>query len=469
MADIRNRAFAAHGAGSTVVALFLALAPCVVAGAQPATTTPDLRPAGSETVPAPADLANLEALYRTLHANPELSLHEEKTAARIAHELGEAGFAVTEHVGGFGVVGVLANGPGPTVLVRTELDALPVAEATGLPYASAVKTKDDSGHEVSVMHACGHDVHMTVLVGTARALAAARAAWSGTLVMIAQPAEERGLGAKAMLDAGLFTRFPRPQYCLALHVSPTLPAGTVGVVSGYAFANVDSVDLVIRGVGGHGASPHKVKDPVVLAAEVVVALQTLVSREMDPTEPAVVTVGSIHGGATYNVIPDDVHLQITVRSYAPATRTALLAGIERIARGIAQAAGVPPDRMPLFHLAEGFTPSLYNDPVLAERLMRRWRAAIGAANVSSLKPEMIGEDFSLYGLAEPRVPICMFRLGSVAPERVAEAAQSGASLPSLHSSAYRPEPAPTIATGVRAMSEAVLELLESHARAAAGP
>ncbi|HUK13996.1 MAG TPA: amidohydrolase [Thermoanaerobaculaceae bacterium] len=413
---------------------------------------------------APADL---EVLYRDLHSHPELSLREERTAARIAGELAAAGFAVTEHVGGHGVVGVLANGAGPTVLVRTDMDALPVVEATGLPYASSVKATDDQGREVGVMHACGHDAHMTVFVGTARALAAARGRWRGTLVMIGQPAEERGLGAAAMLADGLYTRFPRPDLALALHVSPSLPVGSVGFVPGYAFANVDSVDLTVRGMGGHGASPHRTKDPIVIAAEIVTALQTIVSRATDPTTPAVVTVGSIHGGTTYNIIPDEVRLQITVRSYAPEVRQAILAAIERIARGIALAAGVPADRMPTVKLAEGFTPAVYNDPALVARLAARLRTVLGADHVVELKAEMIGEDFARYGLLEPRIPICMFRLGSVDPARIAESERSGTPLPALHASNFAPSPAATIATGVTAMTEAVVELLAPGAVAPA--
>jgi amidohydrolase len=405
------------------------------------------------------ELPDLQQLYVQLHAAPELSLHEEKTSARVAQELGRLGFAVTEHVGGYGVVGVLRNGNGPTVLVRTDMDALPVVETTGLPYASTVRVKDDQGREVGVMHACGHDAHMTVFLGTARVLASLRDAWHGTLVMIGQPAEERGLGARAMLDDGLFSRFPRPDFCVAEHVTPALAAGQVGFVEGYAFANVDSVDVTIRGLGGHGASPNKTRDPVVMAAQFVNALQTIVSRRIDPVDPAVVTVGSIHGGATYNVIPDEVRLQLTVRSYAPEVRKEILDDIERIARGVAEANGVPADRMPMVKLAEGFTPSLYNDPALTRRLAAALRTALGDANVVALKPEMVGEDFAAYGLAEPRIPICMYRLGSGDPEALRASERGGTPLPALHSSRYAPVPGPTITAGVTAMSAVVLDLL----------
>ena len=325
---------------SILCVLTAVLIAAAAALAAPPGTTPDR--AVSSLVAR--ELTDLEHLYVQLHAAPELSLREEKTSARIALELSGRGFAVTEHVGGYGVVAVLRNGPGPTVLVRTDMDALPVTEATGLPFASTVKARDEQGREVGVMHACGHDAHMSIFIGTARVLAGLRERWHGTLVMIGQPAEERGLGAKGMLDAGLFTRFPRPDVCLALHVTPALPVGAVGAVEGYAFANVDSVDVTMRGVGGHGARPHVTRDPVVMAAQFVMAIQTIVSRRMDPTEPAVVTVGSIHGGAASNIIPDEVRLQLTVRSYAPEARRLILAEIERFARGVAAAADVPADR-----------------------------------------------------------------------------------------------------------------------------
>jgi amidohydrolase len=417
----------------------------------------------AETGAVPAlisrELPSLLRLYEQLHANPELSLQEERTSARMAEELSRLGFEVTPHVGGYGVVGVLRNGSGPTVLVRTDMDALPVVEGTGLPYASTVKAKDGQGREVGVMHACGHDAHMTVFVGTARVLTAMRDRWRGTVVMIAQPAEERGLGAKGMLDAGLFTRFPRPDFCIAEHVTPSLAAGQVGVVEGYAFANVDSVDVTIRGLGGHGASPSRTKDPVVIAAQFVNALQTIVSRRIDPVDPAVVTVGSIHGGTTYNVIPDEVRLQLTVRSYAPEVRRQILEEIERIARGVAEGAGVPADRMPTVTLPEGFTPALYNDPALTRRLAGAWRQALGDDNVVSLRPEMVGEDFAFYGLVEPRIPICMFRLGTSDAEALRQSERSGTPLPALHSSRYAPVPDPTIRTGITAMTAAVIDVL----------
>jgi len=437
---------------AVVLAAVLTVAPAS-APAQPGSAS-----AGAVPALVAQELPDLLQLYEQLHANPELSLREERTSARIAEELSRLGFAVTQRVGGYGVVGVLRNGAGPVVLVRTDMDALPVTEGTGLPYASTVRARDEQGREVGVMHACGHDAHMTVFLGTARVLAAVRDRWHGTLVMIGQPAEERGLGAKGMLDDGLFSRFPRPDFCVAEHVTPSLAAGQVGVVEGYAFANVDSVDVTIRGLGGHGASPSKTKDPVVMAAQFVNALQTIVSRRIDPVDPAVVTVGSIHGGTAYNIIPDEVRLQLTVRSYAPEVRRQIIEEIERIARGVAEGAGVPADRMPTVKLAEGFTSALYNDPALTRRLATALRQALGEANVVALKPEMVGEDFAAYGLADPRIPICMFRLGTSDPEAIRES-QHGGPLPGLHSSRYAPVPGPTIRTGVTAMSTAVLDLL----------
>jgi hippurate hydrolase len=374
---------------------------------------------------------------------------------------------VTENVGdygvpgrtSYGVVAVLENGPGPTVMVRTDLDGLPVVENTGLPYASRVKT-EANGVEVGVMHACGHDLHMTSFLGTARLLSRLRDHWSGTLVLIGQPAEERGSGAKAMLDGGLYTRFPKPDYAVALHTNAAIPAGTIGYREGYALANVDSVDITIRGAGGHGAYPHTTKDPIVIAAEVVMALQTIVSREVAPIDPAVVTVGSFHAGTKHNIIPDQAHLQLTVRSYKPEVRRKVLAAIERITRGIAVAAGVPEDRAPIVKIAqEEYTPSTYNDPELTRRLAPVLQQALGSQNVIEVDPVMGGEDFSRYGL-DTGVPIFMFWLGAVDPARHREAQEKGLTLPSLHSSGFAPLPETAIRTGVKAMTAAALNLLE---------
>ena len=406
------------------------------------------------------EYASLEKLYTHCHAHPELSLREQNTAARLAEELKALGIEVTTGIGGHGVVGVLKNGAGPTILVRTDLDALPLKELTGVPYASTVRTTNDLGVEVDVMHACGHDVHITSLVGTARVLTQLKNRWSGTIVFIGQPAEERGAGARAMLKDGLFTRFPKPDYCLALHVSSDMAAGSVGVVEGFVLANVDSVDITMRGSGGHGAWPHKTKDPIVLAAQSIMAMQTIVSRETDPLESAVVTVGSIHGGTKHNIIPDEVKLQLTVRSFKDEVRAHTLEAIKRIVRGQALSAGIPEDRLPVVHVDEKeFTPATYNNPELARRIGGAFRELFGEKKVISRKPVMGGEDFSEFGRTADKIPICIFWLGSVEPERVAESERTGKLLPSLHSSLYRPVPKPTIKTGVTAMSAAVLELV----------
>ncbi|MBI3853279.1 MAG: amidohydrolase [Verrucomicrobia bacterium] len=397
-------------------------------------------------------------LYKHLHAHPELSFHEEKTSERIAQELKQAGFEVTTHVGGYGVVGVLRNGDGPTILVRTDMDALPVKEQTALPYASAVTAKNEQGNDVPVMHACGHDANMTCFIGTVRTLAQIKEHWRGTLVMIGQPAEERGGGARKLLADGLFKRFPRPDFCLALHDEAELPAGSIGFTPGYAMANVDSVDVTIRGVGGHGAYPHTTKDPVVLAAETVLALQTIVSREIQPGEPAVVTVGSIHGGTKHNIIPDEVRLQLTVRSYTDEVRKQTLDAIKRITRGLAIAAGMPEDRLPVVQLGDDFTPATYNDPALTGRVVGVFRSWLGKEHVIQRKPVMGGEDFGEYGRTEHKIPICMFFVGGVNPDAVKEHEQAGKPLPSLHSPLWAPFPEPTIKTGITAMTVAVLEL-----------
>jgi len=431
-------------------------------------TTVALGSAGQAASPAEANLAeavneeidSLFELYKHLHANPELSFKEDDTAAKLVSELEPIGFEVTTGVGGHGFVAVLENGPGPTVMVRTDLDALPVEEKTGLPYASEVKSVNQAGQEVYVMHACGHDVHMTSFIGTARLLSERKDEWGGTLVMIGQPAEERGAGSRAMLDDGLFERFPRPGYVLGMHVDAALETGRIGYNEGYVMANVDSVDITIRGVGGHGAYPHATKDPVVIAARVVMALQTIVSREVRPIDPAVVTVGSIHGGSKHNVIPDEVKLQLTVRSYTDETREQVLDAIERITLHTARSAGVPADREPEVELIKDeYTPALYNNPDLVGRIVPVWKEVLGEDRVVIREPEMGGEDFARYGRVEPKIPIFMFRVGAVAPERMKEAKEEGKPLPSLHSPLFRPEPRPTIKTGVRAMTAAALELL----------
>lgn len=413
-------------------------------------------------------LPSLVETYKYLHTNPELSYQEEKTSAYVAKELRALGFEVTERVGNYeqsgrvcyGVVAVLKNGNGPTVLVRTDLDALPLEEKTGLPYASKVKTKNDAGEEVSVMHACGHDLHMTSFLGTARMLSKMKNQWHGTLIMLGQPSEERGSGAVAMLKDGLYTRFPKPDFALALHDNASLPTGTIAFCEGYALASVTSVDITIRGVGGHGAYPHTTKDPVVVAAEVILALQTIVSRENSPFDPAVVTVGSIHGGTKHNIIPDEVHLKLTVRAYKEDVRKRILASIERITKGIAAAAGIPADRAPIVTVDESeFTASTYNNPNLTRRIAKALQSVLGKDHVINTEPVMGGEDFGALSL-DGKIPACIFWLGAVDPAKVEKSKQEGSQLPSLHSSQFAPLPEPAIRTGVKAMTSAVLDLMK---------
>ncbi len=406
------------------------------------------------------DADSLLALYKHLHANPELSFQEKETAKRISKELQDVGFEVTENVGGHGIVAVMKNGAGPTVMLRTDLDGLPVKEQTGLPYASKASATEQDGRQVSVMHACGHDIHMTAFVGAARELAKQRDRWQGTLMMIGQPAEERGAGAKLMLEDGLFERFPRPDFNLALHAHADLPAGQVSVVSGWALANVDSVDVTIFGVGGHGAYPQTTKDPIVIAASIIMNLQTLVAREINPVEPAVVTVGSIHGGAKHNVISDRVELQLTVRSFSDAVRDQLLSGIERIASSQAKSFGVAEDKLPEIKVKDEFTPSLWNDPDLSTDITAVLTDKLGKDNVQELDPVMGGEDFSRYGRQEPRIPSLLIWLGAVKPETFADARKNKTTLPSLHSPFFAPAPEKTIATGVTALTQAALSLLK---------
>lgn len=435
--------------------------PAVLLGASLLLATAPAAPAGGpEALHAQveAEYPSLETLYRYLHQHPELSFHETNTARRVGEEWERAGFTVTRGVGGHGIVGQLTNGPGPTVLLRTDLDGLPVKEQTGLPYASTVRTPDGQGNAVEAMHACGHDIHMTCLTGAARVLARTRDRWQGTVLLVGQPAEERGGGARAMIRDGLFSRFPKPDYGFALHCSASLLTGSVGWVEGYALANVDSVDVTIRGVGGHGAYPHTTKDPVVLAAQTVLALQTIVSREVTPGEPAVITVGSIHGGAKHNIIPEEVKLQLTLRSYNDAVREQQIAAIRRITQGLAAAAGLPEDRYPLVTVADEHTPATYNDPALTRKLAVALRACLGEELVVPQRPVMGGEDFGEFSRTTEKIPCAMFWLGAVSPEANRASLASGRPLPSLHSPFFAPAPEPTIKTGVTTLVAAVLEL-----------
>ena len=428
-----------------------------------------------------AEGKTLRQVYEYLHANPELSFQEKNSSAILAAEMKRLGFTVTtgvgdawtkaraqkeygkiqDGVGGYGVVAVLKNGDGPTIMIRADMDALPLTEKTGLPYASKLRDTSWSGETTGVMHACGHDIHMTTWIGTARELGARKGDWKGTLGMIAQPAEEIGLGALAMLEDGLFTRFPKPDKVIALHDHAALPAGELGIGSGYVMANVDSVDLKINGVGGHGAYPQDTKDPIVIGARIVSTLQTLVSREIPSGEPAVVTVGAFNGGFKHNIIPDDVEMQLTVRSFADATRDKLLKGIERIARAEAQAAGLDPQAGISLRVKDDFTPSLYNDPALVTRLSGVLQKIFPAPSLHPATPSMGGEDFARYGRTADKIPVMLLWLGAVKRDTYDAAQKPGAKgLPALHSSEFAPDPDPTLAAGVKAMTAAAIDLLK---------
>lgn len=409
------------------------------------------------------DMPSLMELYRDLHANPELSFQEFRTAAKLAAEARRLGFTVTEKVGQTGVVAVMRNGPGPVVMIRADMDGLPVIEQTGLPYASKIKGVSKSGVETGVMHACGHDTHMASWVGTARQLVASKDKWSGTLVMILQPAEEIGSGARAMLADGLYTRFPKPKYVIGFHDAAQFPAGVIGYSSGFALANVDTVDIKVKGVGGHGAYPHTTKDPIVLASRIVGSLQTLVSREIDPQDAAVVTVGSIHGGAKHNIISDEVTMLLTVRSYSDATRKMLLDGIRRIARGEAIAAGVPEDKMPEVIIADNeFTPATYNTPALTARMAALFKTRFGESRVIATPPVMGGEDFSeFYRADKANVESLIFWVGGVPQAQYDAAIKSGKGLPSLHSPFWAPDADKVISTATEAMTAAAMELMKN--------
>jgi amidohydrolase len=418
---------------------------------------------------AESELPSLFTIYKDLHAHPELSGREERSAAIVAKELRAVGCEVTENFGKYdnpnlkcyGVIGLMKNGSGPTVLVRTDLDALPVEEQTGLPYASKVVTKNDEGKDVHVMHACGHDFHMSAFVGVARILAKLKDQWHGTIVFVGQPAEEAVGGAKALLKDGLYTKFPKPDFALGFHDNAQMQTGHIGVTEGYTYACVDSINITVRGVGGHGAYPHKTKDPIVVSAEIINALQTIASRENNPVDPIVVTVGSIHGGTKHNIIPDEVKMQLTVRTYKAEVRQQVLAAIERITKGIATTAGIPADRAPIVEvLKDQTTPATYNNPELTKRLVAVWKKSLGAENVEAPDPTMGGEDFSEFSLPDHSIPAVDFHVGAVDPAKIAASKKTGESLPSLHSSKFAPIPEPTIKLGVIAMTDAVLELMK---------
>jgi hippurate hydrolase len=422
--------------------------------------------------PAPAladsvkqQLPSLTETYKHLHRNPELSRHEEQTSAFLAGELRKLGYAVTEHVGryedgsqAFGVVAVMENGAGPRLLIRTDMDALPVEEKTGLDYTSTIKTKDAQGQEVGVMHACGHDLHMTVLLGTARELAAHKNLWHGTVMLIGQPSEEVVLGATAMLADHLYERFGRPDYILAEHDINDVPAGSIALKGGPFMASSTSLNVTMRGIGGHGSRPEEGKDPIVLAAEFVLVAQTIVSRQVDPLQPAVLSVGTIHGGTKNNIIPDEVTMGLSLRSYSMAQRDQMIADIRRTAKGLAVAYGIPEDRMPTVSIAES-TPVTYNDPALTERVRASAVKALGANRVLDAKPQMGSEDVGRFTL-EGKIPEVMFRLGAADPARLEESHKTGVPLPNIHSALFAPVYAEAIPTGVTAMTAIALDLLK---------
>ena len=406
------------------------------------------------------DMDDLMTLYRDLHANPELSGQESETGVKLANRLKTMKFDVTEKVGGTGVVAVMKNGSGPVLLIRADMDGLPVTEQTGLPFASKVRAKTAEGVDTGVMHACGHDTHMTAFIETAKLLSARKDQWKGTLVMILQPAEETGKGARAMLEDGLYNRFPRPTHAIAFHDAANLEAGKIGYTPGYALANVDSVDIVVKGMGGHGAYPQATKDPIVLGARIVTTLQTLVSREQDPQDPAVVTVGSFQSGTKHNIIPDEAKLQLTVRSYSDETRAKLIKGIERIARGEAIAAGISEDRMPVVSVKDEFTPSTYNPPEFAEQMATLLRGHFAQDQVVKTPPVMGGEDFGRYYRADKNINSFIFWVGGVPADQMAKAAAGQLSLPSLHSPFWAPEADKVVATASEALTVLALDILK---------
>jgi hippurate hydrolase len=426
----------------------------------------------SSLIPAPAsaatlneairaDMPQLMDLYRDMHANPELSMQEVRTPAKLAPMMRKLGFEVTEHVGGTALVAVMRNGPGPVLMLRADMDALPVKEQTGLPFASKAMGKLPDGTETPLMHACGHDTHIAAWFGIARRLAAMKGQWSGTLVMNLQSGEETGEGAKAMLNDGLYTRFPKPNTVFAFHDSAIIPAGMIGLTPGYTTASVDNVDVLVRGVGGHGASPQSTKDPVVLASRIVVALQTLVSREKNPLDPAVLTVGSFQAGNKHNVIPDDAKLQITVRTYKPEVRKLLLDGIARIARGEAISAGLPDNRMPVVTIREGqHTPATFNTEKLANHTLDLFRSHFGADRTTVLQPFMVGEDVGRYWLNDPSVEGTLFWVGGVPRAKWDAAGGDTTKLPSLHSPLWAPDAEAVISTGTEAMTVAALDVVK---------
>ena len=404
---------------------------------------------------------DLLSLYKDLHANPELSYQEFETSEKLANLLESIGYEVTRNVGGNGVVALLKNGNGKNIMFRADMDGLPVEEKTGARYASQKKVTNLDGEEVFTMHACGHDVHMTVLIGVAEYLFENKSEWQGNLILVLEPAEEVSGGARNMIKDGLFTRFPRPDYNLAFHVNAGMPTGKVGFLPGWAMANVDSVDITVRGIGGHGAYPHTTKDPIVIAANIVTQLQTIVSRQIAPTDPAVVTVGSIHGGTKHNVIPNEVKLQLTLRSYTDEVRNETISSIKKIVKGSAISAGLSEENYPVIEIKDEYTPAVFNNPSLVEKIQKSFVKSLGEENVIKVSPVMGGEDFGMFGRVEPIIPTALFWLGAVNKKVYEKAQKEDLILPSLHSDLFLPDAKPAIATGVKAMTSAILDLYKS--------
>ena len=404
------------------------------------------------------EIPYLRELYIDIHKNPEISLMEKETSIKLANELRKVGFEVEENFGGYGIVGILKNGEGPTILYRTDMDALPMEEKTGLPYASKVITKNIDGNDVGTMHSCGHDMHMTVWTGTARALVDRKSEWNGTIIMIGQPAEEIGAGAAMMLNAGLYEKYPIPDYGIALHASPTIPSGKVGFGKGYIMANTESMDIKIFGQGSHGAVPHMSIDPIVTASMIVMELQTIVSRNLNPLDDAVITVGSIKGGTKHNIIPDEVNLQLTIRTYKEEVRNLIHKRIKEICNGIAASMGLDESRWPKIIMPEQYTPANFNDELLIDIMTNVSNSIIGKENVVTVEPQMVGEDFARYGSTKENIPTAMYWLGTVPKERMDKYNAGEYALPALHSPFYYPEIDNSIRTGVKVSTESLIEL-----------
>lgn len=399
------------------------------------------------------------SLYKHLHQNPELSFFEFKTAERIKKELEDIGFELTSNFGGNSLVGVFKNGKGPVIMVRTDMDALPILEKTGLDFKSTVSMKNELGEEYPVMHACGHDMHMSVFIATANTMVKLKKYWSGTLLFIAQQAEEKSGGSSNMIKAGLFKKFPVPDYALAYHVSSSLPAGTIGYCSGATFAGVSSVDIKFKGVGGHGAYPHKTIDPIVMASQAILAFQTIVSREISPTDPAVVTVGSIHGGSQHNIIPDEVNLKLTIRSYKTEVEKQIIDALKRISLHTALSFDIPKDKLPEVVVLGESTPPVINNQDLLNKAVKSFEKIVGKENLLEVEAQMVGEDFGNYGLTEENIPILLSWLGSVPVDKYNEFQVKGEDLPALHSPFYYPDPIPTLKTGAKSMVQTLIDLM----------